>query len=93
MDCTSQLVRKLYEKKFTYGRTKTKSIITNVFLPYALNVLKKDLSKCNFVSIMTDASNHNSQKMIPMFTIFYLTKELKIIFWNSMSFREKLHHY
>lgn len=33
MDCTSQLVRKLYEKKFTCGRTKTKSIITNVFLP------------------------------------------------------------
>ncbi|VVC33676.1 Hypothetical protein CINCED_3A000067 [Cinara cedri] len=45
MDCTSQLVRKLYVNKFTRGRTKTKSIITNVFLPYAVNVLKKDLLK------------------------------------------------
>ncbi|KAF0692998.1 protein FAM200B-like, partial [Aphis craccivora] len=52
--------------------TKTKCIITNVFLPYAVNVLKKDLFKCNFVSIMTDASNHNSQKIIPILVRYFL---------------------
>jgi len=75
MDCTSQLVRKLYEKKITCDRTKTKFIITNVFLPYALNVLKKDLFKYNFVSIMTDTSNHNSQKIMHILVCYFLPDE------------------
>lgn len=64
MDSTSQLVRGLYYKKFTCGRTKTKSIISNVFLPITNCILKNDLSECNFVSIMIDASNHISPKIV-----------------------------
>lgn len=89
MDCTSQLVRKLYEKKFTCGRTRTKSIITNVFLPYTINVLKKDLSVCNFISIMTDTSNHISQKKIVPILIpyFHPNKGIKnnILEFNELS--------
>jgi hypothetical protein len=37
---TSNIIRKLYDKKFSCGPTKTKSIIFNVLAPFANEILK-----------------------------------------------------
>lgn len=41
MDCTSQLIGKLSNKKFSCEKSKTAQIIKNVFNPYANEMLKK----------------------------------------------------
>uniref|UniRef100_A0A2S2N9H4 HAT C-terminal dimerisation domain-containing protein n=1 Tax=Schizaphis graminum TaxID=13262 RepID=A0A2S2N9H4_SCHGA len=88
MDCTSQLVRKLFNKKFSCGKTKTAQIIKNVFYPYANEMLKIELSKCNFISVLTDASNHQSQKMVPVMIRYFIPNEgvkTKILEFDELS--------
>jgi len=41
MDCTSSLVRKMYESKFTCDATKCQAIIVSVLFPYAFSLVKK----------------------------------------------------
>lgn len=38
-------------------------------------MLKNKLSKCNFVCILTDASNHDSQKMVPLMIRYFIPNE------------------
>lgn len=45
MSCTSDIIRKLNDKKFACGPTKTKSIISNDLAPFANKILKKELQK------------------------------------------------
>lgn len=39
MDCTSQVVKKLFNKKFACARTKSEAIVCNVLSPYAFSEL------------------------------------------------------
>lgn len=45
MDCTSQVVKKLFNKKFACARTKSEAIVCNVLSPYAFSELNKNLEK------------------------------------------------
>jgi len=60
MTCTSELIRKIFnEKKINdVGHTKTRNIIVNVIAPYA--VMRAELDKAKFVSILVEASNHKA---------------------------------
>jgi|SRR6218665_1878680 len=70
-DCTSKLVQKCFEPKFSSARTKTEAIVCNVLAPYAMEELECDLECTNFVSIFTDSSNHNSIKMFPVLVRYF----------------------
>lgn len=71
-DCASKLFRTCFEmRKFHCARTKCEAIVTNVFSPYANEILQKDLSQRNFVCISTDASNHGNIKMMPVVFRFF----------------------
>jgi hypothetical protein len=39
-DCTSKLVKKLYDPKFPSARTKTEAIVVNVISPFIFDVLR-----------------------------------------------------
>jgi hypothetical protein len=45
LDCTSKIVRKVYDKKFTCSQKKTQAIIVNVLAPYAMAVFRNELEK------------------------------------------------
>ena len=65
MDCTSKLIKHLYDKKFACARTKTEAIVKNVLLPFVMDELEKDLTSARFISIFSDASNHKEIKLFP----------------------------
>src|SRR6218665_3050150 len=70
-DCTSKLVQKCFEPKFSTARTKTEAIVCNVLAPYAMEELECDLECANFVSIFTGSSIHNSIKMFPVLVRYF----------------------
>lgn len=71
MDCTSQIIKQLFNKKFACARTKSEAIVCNVLSPYAFTELKKDLDKATFVSVYSDASNHKELKLFPTIIRFF----------------------
>lgn len=72
MDCTSKLLKNLYDKKFSSARTKTEAIVTDVIAPYAMEDVQGDLNYVQFVSVSTDASNHNATKMLPVLVQYFV---------------------
>lgn len=75
-DCTSKLFRECFEiKEFHSARTKTEAIVNNVIAPIGENMVKEELSKCRFVTLTTDASNHGSTKMMPVMVRFFKPTE------------------
>lgn len=75
MDCTSKIIRKLYDKKFTCGQKKTQAIIVSVLAPYAMAVFRNELEKANYVSIMIDSSNHGALKIVPVLVRYFIPEE------------------
>ena len=43
MDCTSQLIRKLFESESNCARTKVEAIVNNVLAPYSISLCSADL--------------------------------------------------
>ena len=74
MDCTSKLIQTLYNKKFACARTKTSAIVNNVIFPYITKQLNEDLKATNFVSILSDASNHKATKLYPILVQYFNIK-------------------
>lgn len=79
-DCASKLIRGCFElSRFHCGRTKSEAIVTNVFAPYLMDELKKDLNDTHFVTVLTDASNHGNIKMFPVLVrYFHKTEGVKV---------------
>ena len=72
MNCTSSLIRTLFnEKQFTAARTKSRDIAVNVLAPFVVKITKIDLEKANFVSILVDASNHKYMKFVPVIVRYF----------------------
>ncbi|CAH0563113.1 unnamed protein product [Brassicogethes aeneus] len=71
MDCTSQLIRNIFNKKFTCARTKTEAIVCNVFYPYSKTKLTEEISDASYIAIFSDASNHNDVKLFPSLIRFF----------------------
>lgn len=61
--CSSKLIQTCFEQKFGNARTKTEAIVVNLLVPIVIGELRDHLSKCNYVSILTNASNHTSKKI------------------------------
>lgn len=66
MDCTTTIVRKLFNDKFTCSQTKCKAIITNVIAPFATKQILDELKETRFISVLIDSSNHLDKKLVPL---------------------------
>jgi hypothetical protein len=53
-DCTSKLVKKLYDPKFSSARTKTETIIVNVISPFIFDNVLRSLENINYVTGQTE---------------------------------------
>ena len=65
-DCTSKLISKLFEGKFSSARTKSAAIATNIIAPYLQKEVEKVILSTHFITIITDTSNRNSTKLLPI---------------------------
>lgn len=71
MDCTSKIIQKRFENKFTSSRTKSEAIVKKVLAPYAVSELLKELEKVHYISIFSDASNHKDIKLFPTLVRYF----------------------
>lgn len=71
-DCSSKLIKKCFEEKYSCARTKTESIICNVFAPYSFEAIKSDLSETNYITIYSDCSNHGNTKLCTILVRYFL---------------------
>uniref|UniRef100_H2ZTH8 BED-type domain-containing protein n=1 Tax=Latimeria chalumnae TaxID=7897 RepID=H2ZTH8_LATCH len=71
MDCTSKLIKKMYEPKFSSARTKTEAIVNSVLAPMAEEELESDLSKATYISVAIDSSNHKHTKLVPVVVRYF----------------------
>lgn len=75
-DCSSKMYAHMFgdsevAKKFGCARTKTESIINNVFSPHAVDVIMEEMSLLPYCGVSTDASNHGSIKMFPVLIQYF----------------------
>ncbi|CAI6360864.1 unnamed protein product [Macrosiphum euphorbiae] len=75
MTCTADLIRLLFnEKKFTCAKTKTRDLIVNILAPFAMENTIEGLKKANYISVLVDASNHKSVKLVPVIVRYFNPK-------------------
>ena len=74
-DCSSKLISKLFEPKFSSARTKTEAIVLNAIVPLAAEELKNDLKEINFVTLTADASNRKDVKVIHVMVRYFWPEE------------------
>jgi hypothetical protein len=48
MDCTSSVMRRLHEEKYSCGRTKCESIVVNVLAPFAMQQIIEELERLTY---------------------------------------------
>lgn len=71
-DCATKIFKTCFKvPKFSCSRTKCQAIVTNVFAPHAMQLLRKELEKRHYVSIYTDASNHGNIKLFPVLVRYF----------------------
>jgi hypothetical protein len=75
MDCTSKVVKALFEQRFSCARTKTEAIINKVLYPYETDQLKLDIQGANFVCLSLDTSGHGSDKILPVLIRYFTPKQ------------------
>lgn len=71
-DCSSKLIKKCFEEKYSCAKTKTEAIICNVFAPYSFESIKTDLRKINYITIYSDCSNHGNTKLCTILVRYFL---------------------
>jgi hypothetical protein len=54
MDCTSSVIRRLHEEKFSCGRTKCESIVVNVVTPFATQQILEELESVKYLTVTVD---------------------------------------
>ncbi|CAL8119834.1 unnamed protein product [Orchesella dallaii] len=85
--CTSKLLKAFYDAKFLCAKTKCEKIVTNVLVPASLDIVRKDLDNCNFVTASVDCSNHKSIKLMPVLLRYFSTEngiQIKLIDMHSL---------
>lgn len=65
-ECTSQMIKDLFEPKYSCSRTKTAAVITNIISPLICDQVKEILSSLEYLTIITDTSNRKSNKLLPI---------------------------
>lgn len=87
MDCTTTLIKKLHEKKFSCARTKCESIILNVLAPFAMDQIIDELKAVNFATVMIDTSNHKNLKIVPILIRYFNPKtgvQIKVLEFTNL---------
>lgn len=87
MDCTNKLLKKFCDEKFSCARTKCESIVTSVFNEYCKKMLSENLDSVSYISILSDASNHNEIKLYPILVRYFDSKngiQIKILNLESI---------
>jgi len=78
-DCTTDLLKHIFEDsetaKHLSARTKTAMIGKKIIAPYCMSKVMESVSNIPFISISTDASNHASEKMIPILIQYFTINE------------------
>jgi hypothetical protein len=62
MDCSSGLIKKSFEPKFTCSRTEVEAIIEHVTSPWTYEEVTEEIKTTSFVTVLIDASNHGHVK-------------------------------
>ncbi|KAJ8880660.1 hypothetical protein PR048_017130, partial [Dryococelus australis] len=70
--CTSGVVQKCFESRYSCARTKTGTFVTNVFSPYSMSELRNDQSKLRYVLVFTNSSNHKPTKLFTLLVYYIL---------------------
>jgi hypothetical protein len=63
MDCTTAIVKKLFDDKFRCSQTKRKAIITKQ--------IDEELKEARFISVLIESSNHLHKKLVPLVVRYY----------------------
>ena len=71
-DCASKLVSKLFEPKFSLGKTMCEAIVVRVIAPMCTDELYQELDRINFVTVTIDASNIKVVKLVPTVVRYFL---------------------
>lgn len=76
MDCAATLLRSILPdseiaQKISCARTKTEAIVSNVWAPYAIEILVNDLKNIPYVSVSTDSTNHGNIKVFPIVVQYF----------------------
>jgi uncharacterized UPF0160 family protein len=71
MDCTTAIVKKLFNDKFRCSQIKCKAIITYVIAPFRTKQIDEDLKEARFISVLIDSSNHLDKKLKPLVVRYY----------------------
>lgn len=74
--CASNIIRECFGvKKFTCSQSKCRAIAVNVLAPHAEQILSEEIAKSRFITLFTDASNHNDIKLFPVMGRYFLPLE------------------
>ena len=85
--CTSKLVSKLFEPKFSLGKTKCEAIVFKVIAPMCIDELHQELDQINFVTVSIDASNMKEVKLLPIVVRYFLPEsgvKVKLLEFKSV---------
>jgi hypothetical protein len=88
MDCTSTIIRKLFEPKFTCAQTKVRANVVNVLAPLSINQIREEPEDAKFISIKTDSSNHKHTKLVPILVRYFVPQQvvkMKILEFTNLS--------
>lgn len=77
-DCKTKIMKQIGHEKYSCSRTKSASIVNNVFANFCKEKLDEDLQKSNFVSISFDSSNHKDIKLIPIIVRYFSVENCQI---------------
>ena len=86
-DCASKLIAKLFEPKFSLGKTKCEAIVVNVIAPMCIDELHQELDPINFVTVSIDASNMKEVKLVPIMVRYFLPEsgvKVKLLGFKSV---------
>lgn len=86
-DCTSKLIKKLFESKFSGARTKTEAVIVNVISPFIFQNLLEGLKDANYISLTIDSSNRKEIKLTPVCVRYFNQREgvnVKLLFFDEL---------
>jgi hypothetical protein len=71
MNCTTTVVKKLFNDKFTCSQRKCRAIIASVIAPFATKHILQELKEDCFISVLIDSSNHLNEKLVPLIVRYF----------------------
>jgi hypothetical protein len=72
MDCTSSILKKFLNRKFTCAQTKCKAVVVNVLSPYAKSQILEDIKNIKYCCSTIGASNHTDLKIVPIIVRYFI---------------------